>query len=862
VERSWHLAALADALAATRGGGGVLVFLGGEAGGGKTALVRHFCRTAAAGGRVLWGACDPLFTPRPLGPFLDIAQDLGGEPRDLVAAGAKPYQVAAALAREVQTRPGTIVVLEDLHWADEATLDVLSLLGRRIGSVPALVIATYRDDELDRAHPLRRLLGELRGAGSVRRLTAPPLSVAAVRALAEPYRLDGTALHRATAGNPFFVTEVLASPGGGIPPTVRDAVLARVARLDAVATAVIEAVSIAVPQAELWLLDTLAPDAADGLERCLGAGILETAQAGVVFRHELARIAVEGMLPPHRRVDLHRRALRALSEPPYGAPDLARLADHAEAAGDAAAVLRFAPAAARHAASIGAHREAAAQYARALRFGDTLQPATRADLLEGRSYACYLTDQTEASIDALEQAIGFYRAAGDESLEGAALSQLSRRLWCGGRSADAARAGEQAVRLLEGGPAGRELALAYSNLAQMYLNDERQADTLLWSRRALDLADTLGDDDVRAHSLNNIGTIRLLNGQPAGLRDMELSLAAAQRAGLEEHIGRCFIHIGWAMNRTRAHELAPWVDRGVVVCKELGLEGWELYLVAYRARANLDRGHWDDAAADAEYVLRFARSLPLLRILALTVLGLVRARRGDPQPWAPLDEALGLLDGQNELQYRLPVVAARAEAAWLTGRTAEVAAATRDTLALAVDRGAAWAAGELAWLRHLAGVREAVPGVVEPYSAQLAGDGAAAAARWTQLGCPYDAALALVESAEVDGLRSALAGFQRLGARPAGAIVARRLRTRGVRGLPRGPRPQTSEHPARLTRREAEVLALVREGSSNAEIAARLYLSEKTVHHHVSAILRKLGVGSRGRAVSEAARRGLSRTDG
>lgn len=132
------------------------------------------------------------------------------------------------------------------------------------------------------------------------------------------------------------------------------------------------------------------------------------------------------------------------------------------------------------------------------------------------------------------------------------------------------------------------------------------------------------------------------------------------------------------------------------------------------------------------------------------------------------------------------------------------------------------------------------------------------AERWTRLGCPYDAALAHVESQDEDGLRSALAEFQRLGARPAAAIVARRLREHGVRGLPRGPRPDTKSHPARLTRREAEVLALVQQGAPNADIAARLYLSEKTVHHHVSAILRKLGVSSRGQAVSEAARLGFT----
>jgi DNA-binding CsgD family transcriptional regulator len=419
------------------------------------------------------------------------------------------------------------------------------------------------------------------------------------------------------------------------------------------------------------------------------------------------------------------------------------------------------------------------------------------------------------------------------------------------------QAGTEAVRLLEGRPPGRELALAYSTLAQTYMNDERFDETVLWGTRALDIADACGDIAVIVHSLNNIGTVQLLAGMPEGKEKLERSLALAGSAGLDEPVGRAFIHLGWAMTRTRAYEMEPWLDRGVKVCEELGLDLWKLYVIAHRARLHLDLGRWNAAAADAAFVLRSTRSAPLLRLLALTVLGLVRARRGDPQQWPPLDQALALLEGRYELQYGAPVAAARAEAAWLNGRGSAVDGITLDVLNTAVERRAGWVAGELAWLRRLAGIRETVPAVIEPYAAQLAGDADAAWAGWTRRGCPYDAALALVESDDEASLRRALAEFQRLGARPAAGIVARRLRECGVRDLPRGPRAATEHHPARLTRREAEVLAHVQQGASNAEIATRLYLSEKTVQHHVSAILRKLGARSRGQAVFEAAQRGL-----
>jgi DNA-binding CsgD family transcriptional regulator/tetratricopeptide (TPR) repeat protein len=560
---------------------------------------------------------------------------------------------------------------------------------------------------------------------------------------------------------------------------------------------------------------------------------------------------VEESLGPHRRRDLHRRALAALS----GTTDPARLAHHAEAARDRAAVLRYAPAAAVQAASTGAHREAADQYARALRYADALPADQRAALLEARSYECYLTDRMDTAIELLEQAVELRRPAGDPSRTAVALIQLSRRIWCAGRAEEAAWVDDEAVGLIQTIPPGSELALAYSNVSSTALNAERYDETVDWGTRARDLAQHFDDTGVVVHSLNNLGTIELLAGRPEGLRALERSLALAEDGGLEEHIGRAYIHLGWATTRTRAYEVLPLLERGIVRCEELGLDVWRLYLIAYRARAALDLGRWDAAADGAGLVLRSARSVPLLGILALCTLGLLRARRSEPAGGL-LDDAAQLAEGQHELQYIAPVGAARAEAAWLDGRPADVEAVTREALELAVERDAGWVAGELAWLRRLAGL-PAGDRAAGPYAVQLAGDVREAAARWTALGCPYDAALALAGSADEDDLRSAVAAFQRLGGRPAAAIVGRQLRQRGVHGVPRGPLPGTRANPAGLTARESEVLDLLRSGASNAEIAARLFLSERTVHHHVGAVLRKLGVDSRGRAVSEAARRGL-----
>ncbi len=864
LERSRHVSALDESLAAVLSGRrGRLVLIRGEGGVGKTTLIRWFCDERRDSARILWGSCTALFTPRPLGPLVDISELTGGELAVLVASEARPHQVTTALTRELANGPPTILALEDVHWADEATLDVLKLLGRRLDEIPSLILASYRDDELDRAHPLRVVVGELATTRSVARLRIEPLSPAAVATLAEPHGVDADELYRKTAGNAFFVTEVLAAGGEEIPHTIRDAVLARAARLSTDARTLLDAVAIVPEEAELWLLEALAGDASDELEACLSSGMLSPGPQGVAFRHELARMAVEEALAPNQRVTLHRRALAALASPPTGSPDPTRLAHHADAAGEADAVLRFAPAAAAHAASRGAHREAAAQYARALRFADSAALEVRVDLLERRAHECYVTDQTAEAIEALGSAIEGHRELGDRLREGDSHRSLAQMLWSFGRPEEAQEAARRSVALLEEPPAGRELAWAYAVLASRCMNADAFEEAISWGTRALPLAERLGEVEIVSHALNTIGTTEYLAGDPQGLEKLERSRALAEREGLHEQVARSITNAAWEATRTRSYghvdrDMRSWLK----YCTDNGLELWRLYLLAYGAVAELDHGRWTEAADSAALVLRTARASPLPRIVALTVLGLVRARRGDPGVWSPLDEALSVAAPSGELQRIAPVAAARAEARWLEGALDAVAGETETALALAMSHRAPWMTGELASWRRRAGIEEAIPpGAAEPYALQVKGAWDRAAERWTQLGCPYEAALARADAEDEPTLRQALKELHELGARPAAAIVMRRLRERGARHLPRGPRPPTRENPAGLTPRELEVLGLVAQGLHNAQIAERLFLAEKTVDHHVSAILRKLGVATRAQASAEAVRLGIAGQD-
>ena len=864
LERSGHLSALGEQLAdvAERSRGRV-VLVRGEAGIGKTALLRLFCDELGSSVRVLWAACDPLFTPRPLGPLLDIARFTDGELRARVESGAAPHDVAAALLREIESP--TVLVLEDLHWADEATLDVVRLIAHRVEGVPVLLVASYRDEQLHRAHPLRIVLGELPGGGGVTRLDLTRLSPAAVAQLAEPSAIDAAVLYERTAGNPFFVTETLAADTDRVPATVRDAVLARAARLSAPARAVLDAVAVVPQRAEVWLLEALSLGALEGVDECVGSGMLRTEADGLAFRHELARLAVEESLTPDLTLALHRRALAALAKPVIGEPDLARLAHHAEAAGDAGAVLRFAPAAGEHAASAGAHREAMSQYQRALRFSQGIAPEARADLLERFAHEGYLTDMRTEALEALDEALAIHRSRGDVVKEGEMLRLRSGLLSCLGHTAEARELSRQAVAVLEQAPAGGQLARAYSDLSANAMIADEVEEAIAWGLKAIALSERVDDGIALISALNNVGTVELARGVATGEEKLTRSLELAKRASMDTDVGRAYINIADAFARRRRWaDVDRYIGPGIEYCRDHGLEAWIKCLVGIRAFSELAQGRWDEAADTATSILgRPEDGLMSWLHDARLVLGLLRARRGDPQPWPLLDEAQTMASAVGDLQFLAPTAAARAEVAWLEGRPEAVGEETEQAFELALERRQPTFVGELACWRWRAGLLTEPPaGAPDPYRLQIAGEWEQAARLWSDNGCAYESALALGDSKDAGALRRALDQLRALGALPAAAIVARRLRELGERGLPRGPLPKTRANPAGLTARELQVLPLLADGLRNSEIAARLVVSQKTVDHHVSAILRKLGVRSRGEAGAEAGRLGLTESPG
>jgi len=655
LEREREVAVLEHALADVEERSvGRVVLVSGEAGAGKTTLLRAFCRDRE---RVLWGGCEPLFTPRPLGPLLDIAEILGnGLPPD-----PTPHDVFVYLTRALRAEQA-VVVVEDIHWADDATLDVLKLLGRRIDSVPALVAVTYRDDELDARHPLRSVIGDLPVPPVAQRLRLASLSREAVGVLGGAHGLDGDDLWHKTGGNPFFVTEAIAA-GGNVPATVRDAVLARAARLGTAARAMLDAAAVVPQRAAPWLLAAIAGDFGEAVDECVSSGILVVSPLGVAFRHELARLVIEEAISPARRAMLHRRALVALADPPSGTRDFARLAHHAEAAGDADAVRRYAIAAAHRAETLRAHREAAAQYARALRFGDDLPPGTRADLLAAQALACFPADMYDEGIAALEREVELRRDLGDALAEGDAERRLAQFLWCPGRADESRRAVERAIALLEQLPPTPELGWAYVEAAFTHAYGSRVAEAIDCRERAIAVAEEVGVPAIAVEARINAAV---------ATKDVDAVLAQIETAaalgdpGLMSHLWMTLANVAVARRRFEVAEDA--IEQGLTLVAANALELTRLYLLAYRAIVELVEGRWDEAADTASKVLRIRRTSTTPRIRALVTLALVRLRRGDPDSDSLLDEAWALAEPTGEEQRMQPVIDARNERDWLEGR--------------------------------------------------------------------------------------------------------------------------------------------------------------------------------------------------
>ncbi len=861
VEREQPVQSLLELAKNASDGHGAVALVSGEAGIGKTSALEEMRVRASADCTVVWGGCDALFTPRVLGPLHDMAESLGPEVKQLLADGSHPSRLFAAVLKHMESMHEPLVlVFEDVHWADHATLDFLKYIGRRISMLRTLLVMSFRDDEISSDHPLTQVLGEL-PSSCTHRIELLPLSREGVNALGASFGQVGDEIYQITGGNPFFVTELLACQGDAletIPASVKDAVGSRVNRLALAEREFLETISVIPGPVSRHVLQPLFGISGDTLAMaCVGRNLLmQDVNRSLRFRHELARLATLSRISASERRAIHSRVLAALMsiEPE---PPMDQLVHHAAGALDARRVLRYAPRAAASASAAGAHREAAAHLATALKFIDDAEPEIAAQLYEDWAYEAGLALQINDDVlEARRHAITLWRAIDRMDKVGENLRWLSRLHWYRGEAAEASHFADEAVRVLEDTPPSSERAMAYSLRSQLHMLNDRMDEAIDWGNRALRLAADYDNDEVRIHALNNVGTAMIYRDRPEGIELLEESLELALKVGHDEHAARVYTNLAEYGVDFKNFELAERIiSDGISFDTQHDLDSWTHYLVGRLAQLRLEQGRLRDAETIATGVLKLDRQTLLMKLPSLIVLARVRLRMGAGDAQELAQRALQDAMATDESQYLVPALFNLIEAAWLDDKPNTAAEHLQRLASINVRQLHTWNIGEAAvWASRIGfklprGFDVQLPA---PCAAEIAGRQDEAADAWELLGAPYSAALSLLQEGKqttAPAIARAIKLLDRIEARAAAAKARSIARGLGfAKQMPRSRRGHygaAKHHPLGLTKREQDILALVASGATNRDIAKALARSQRTVEHHVSSVLSKLHVANR-----------------
>jgi|GEM_PF-94931 len=768
LEREPELAALATALdGLQRRGEGTVVCVSGPPGLGKTTLVARAVADAGDELVVLAAACEDLMTPRALGPFRDMVLPDG---RPLVEDDEVSSDLSAVLRRlhDLVARDGpVVVVVEDLHWADDATVDLLRMLVRRGPGLPAVLLMTYRDEDIGVDHPMRRLLGSLRAPA--RHLALRPLSAIAVGRLTDGTGLTGAEVHAVTGGNPFFVSEIVANPDQAVPTSVRDSVLSRLGTCSAPARDAVQVLSVVPGHAERWLAEALV-DVPAALGEAERRQLIGSDAAGVWFRHELARRAIEEDLTAAERTAHHRAAAEVLAA---RSADPARVLHHAALGALPDLVREQALLAAGQAVAAGAHRQAAAHLERLLSFRDQLPADTVAGALTDRAHSLYLLNRFAESQRLAVESVAMWESIGDPAQLARALVGLARTgLWAvGPRFAEQAaqRAVAAAERAATAGSedsdasttvllaqAHAELARARGNLATVGPVSEPSPGALEHAARAVELAREVGRADLVAHALTYRGTERLSNGDPGGRDDLDEAVRLAAGDPRVEYVTRGCVNASGAAYRSGEPELAlDYVRTGLAGCADGEFFAGEYRLHLTRATIQLSTGSWAEAEAGLRELVDRPGEPGLMRPMAVSLLARLLARRGDDQARSLLARAVADVAGSDEPHLVGPVAAAAAELHWLHG-SGQLPVFVRDAYDLARRRRHLVSQAELATyalrcdqaLPRGDGPDPDVP--PGPWGPALAGDHQRAADGWRALHERYEQAVETWAAGERD----------------------------------------------------------------------------------------------------------------
>jgi len=861
VERQSYLEKLLSAFENIADGEGHCIFLSGEAGIGKTSLVKAFTKEVKNRSNIYQGYCDALFTPRPLAPLYDILLQLKDAPPAITNNISDRTALFADAFHELKNRKGTsIIIFEDIHWADEATLDFIKFLARRITQLRCLFILSYRDNEIHATHSLRTVLGQL-NAGSFTRMQLPSLSRQAVKKMAKEKGFDGEMVYNISSGNPFYVNEILASYSLGIPDNIRDSILSVYNRLDEKTRHVLALLSAFPTPLEVGCLEILEPASIAAVQSCLDSQILIMDNNRIFFKHELYRRTVESSLSPLIRIDLNKKILATFRELFIKDGKIEQIIHHAKNANEYNLVVQYAPAAAKQAVSVGAHIEASKLYLTAIEYYQGDDEDTLIGFYEPYAYECYLTNQIKEAIIYAGKSLNLRKKKNDAEKTGDNLRFLSRLWWWDGNRKKAESFAEQAIDALEKLPSSAAKAMAYSNMSQLkMLSDEPEA-CIFWGEKAIAMAKELGDEEILCHALNNVGDvqIRISSSRQKGEALLQQSLDIALENSYHEHVARAYTNIGHNWIVIKEYGLAKnAVEAGIRYCEERDLDSWTIYMLADKAKLLLETGNWSEAQRIADNLLKDENLSSIVKMGALTVLATIKMRKGEMDVLPLLKEAKEKAFAAMELQRIIPALVACLEYEWITGNKFIEQESLNTAMNMAKQMGNIYENSEFAfWINKAGRPQLSLSTTYEGYDTSSIAKALKAAASWQKSVCLYEQALVLFEGTEADK-KKALAIVHGLGAEAVYEKMKFEMRGAGIKSIPRRARKtSTQSNPSFLTDRELEILQLLQQSLPNKEIASRLFISAKTVDHHISAILFKLDVNSRTKAVHEAEKLGI-----
>jgi DNA-binding NarL/FixJ family response regulator len=843
VERNAESVILTQTLRSITTGGGQLVLVRGESGIGKSTFIEDFISKTPKqyDSTIAW--CDPLNTPRPLGPVRDIVVGM-------YRNATKPLQESdyfegfVALAQKA--KEPLVLVIEDLHWADQKSLDWLMYVGRRLSQLPVLLIGSYRNDEVANAHPLHRALATISAARKTN-VDLPALSLNAVRQLDRHQTYCPEDLHRITGGHPYFVAEILNSASGPdeLPNSVSDVINARISSLSQDLQQFLELISCAPGELTQSVLRALYVKNFGTLcDEGVAQNILIPVGQDLKFRHELTRLAVCARMGPVRKRESHAKFLKAHLSHPEPTRQLDMVVFHAEGAQNHAAILTYAPLAANRAVTLGAHREAAMFLGTALTCLDDASPEIAAEITEQWAYEAGLSlGIDDEVIAARERAVEMWTKLSRPDRVGENLRWLSRLYWYRGEADKAEAFILQAIHVLEGEVPTAETGKAYALRAQFFMLKEDMEEAVKWAARALTIAEEFADFDTQAHALNTMGSAKLFRSDPEGETLLRQSLTIAHEYALHEQAARVYTNLSECLIEMRELERAEaLLEEGIAFDTANDLDAWTYYLIGRKAQLRFEQDRYEEAIQIAQSALKQPNQTLLMQMPARIILARAKLRLGDADAEDVLDEATDHAKQIGEPQYLVTLLVAKIEQAVLQN---DLAAAQGAVDLLSVMDASVFSAGkrdDYQFWSQLAGASRQKMDVSEPYALFLAGEHDAAANVFEAQGAAYLAGWVRVAQEAVDRADGIFAACGAIGARQS---LRKRFDMPAFTAQTRGLYRAAKAHPYELTGKEQAVLVMLADGKSNALIADELSRSRRTVENHVSSILSKLSCKNR-----------------